>query len=105
MNWARVKAETEHDLAKLGLAGCIAWRPAMILPDAAPERLTLVQQLGSLLARPLGFLPHVSIGNTGIGEAMLQATLEGRRKGIVENLEMRRLAERYRRDRHQTPAS
>lgn len=96
MNWARVKAETEQDLSGLGLEGCVHWRPAMILPEAPPERLAWAQQLGSVLARPLRFLPDLSVANTAIGEAMLQATVEGRREGVIENREIRALAERYR---------
>ncbi len=96
MSWARVKAETERDLARLGLARCLSWRPAMILPEEAPDRLTWVQMLGGALARPLAFLPDFSVGNVAIGEAMIQATFEGRKDGVVENREIRELAARHR---------
>ena len=57
MNWARVKAETEHALSGLGLGGCVHWRPAMILPEAEPESLAWGQRLGAALARPFASLP------------------------------------------------
>ena len=96
MNWARVKAETERDLTALGLAGCLSWRPAMILPAVEPERLGFVQRVGGLLGRPLRSFPAAAVDNTAIGEAMLEATLAGRREGIIENREIRELATRYR---------
>ena len=96
MNWARVKAETERDLGRLGLGGCVYWRPAMILPEAPPDRLTRAQQLGGQLVRPLRFLPGLSVANTEIGEAMLQVSLENRREGVMENAKIRALAARYR---------
>ncbi len=99
MNWARVKAETERDLAGVGLGGCVCWRPAMILPEAPPESLAWFQQLGSALARPLRFAPDFSVDNTAIGEATIQATLEGRRDGVIENREIRALAQQYRSSR------
>ena len=95
MSWARVKAETERDLGRLGLGGCVHYRPAMILPEVPPERLAWVQQLGSSLARPLRFLPDLAIDNTAIGEAMLQATLERCSEGVLENRDIRALADRY----------
>lgn len=96
MNWARVKAETERDLSALGLRGCVHWRPAMILPDVEPDRYAPMQRLAATLARPFQFLPRLAIANTAIGEAMLEATFEDRRDGVIENREMRALADRYR---------
>ena len=102
MNWARVKAETERDLSELELAGCIHWHPATILADVAPERLLWNQKLSIAIARPLSFLRRVAVGNTAIGEAMLQTTLDGRREGVIENREIRDLSDRYRRQRERT---
>jgi len=99
MHWARVKAETERDLACLGLGGCISWRPAMILPEAPPDRMAWALKIASTLARPLGGLHDFSVANTAIGDAMLQATLEGRREGVIANREIRSLADLVRRDR------
>ena len=96
MHWARVKAETERDLSALGLGGCVHWRPAMIVPEAPPDRLSWAQQLGAAAVRPLAFLPDLSIANTALGAAMLEATLAGRREGVIENREIRALAARHR---------
>jgi uncharacterized protein YbjT (DUF2867 family) len=95
MRWARVKAETERALQGLGLGGAVAWRPAMVLAAAEPDRLTAVQRLGGALAAPFRGLHGLSVDNTAIGEAMLQATLEGRRDGVLENRAIRALADRY----------
>jgi uncharacterized protein YbjT (DUF2867 family) len=95
MRWARVKAETERDLHRLGLGGAVAYRPAMILPAAEPDRLTAVQRLGGALAAPFRSLTSLSVDNTAIGEAMLQATFEGRRDGVLDNRAIRALADRY----------
>jgi uncharacterized protein YbjT (DUF2867 family) len=96
MNWARVKAETERDLSRLGLGGCVHWRPAMILAKAKPDRLSPLQQFGGFVTRPLRVLPNLAVDNTAIGEAMLQATLESRLDGVIQNREIRALADRYR---------
>ncbi len=94
MNWARVKAETERDLSGIGLGGCVAWRPAMILADPMLDPVPRMQRAVGSLARGLRFLPGLSVDNTEIGRAMLQATLEGRLEGVIENREIRSLAER-----------
>ncbi|MEN8158711.1 MAG: epimerase [Myxococcota bacterium] len=96
MDWARVKAETERDLERLGLGGCLAWRPGMILPEAPPDRIAWHQRIGHAVAGALRFLPDLSVANTAIGEAMLQATLDGPPDGVIGNREIRRLAGRYR---------
>ena len=96
MNWARVKAKTEDDLSALGLGGCFHYRPAMILPAAQPDRLTLVQRIGRAVAQPFASLPNVAVDNTAIGEAMIHSTRERRREGTLENRDTREAASRYR---------
>jgi uncharacterized protein YbjT (DUF2867 family) len=96
MRWARVKAETERDLGSLGLAGQLSWRPAMVFAAAPPDRRTRMQEIGGVLTRLLRPLPSLAVDNTAIGAAMLQATLERRREGVIENREIRELAARYR---------
>ena len=96
MHWARTKAETESDLAACGLGGCVTYRPAMILPDVEPDRFAWFQRLGASLGRPFASHPRLAITNTAIGEAMIQATLDGIRSGTLDNAEIRALADCYR---------
>jgi uncharacterized protein YbjT (DUF2867 family) len=96
MMWARVKAETERDLSRLGLAGCVHWRPAMILAEVPVAGLRRIQRMALTVVRPLRFLERFTVGNKCLGEAMLQTTLDGRRAGTIEHAEIRSLAESYR---------
>lgn len=96
MNWARVKAETEQALGELGLGGCVCWRPAGILHEVKPDRMTAYHRMGVAVGALLRGFRSLTVGNRAIGEAMLQSTLDGRREGIIENREIRDLADRYR---------
>jgi len=89
--WARVKAQTEHDLIELVEADC--WRPAFIdaKPSAGlPKIYALIQPLGRLF-KPF---PSLYIQGHDIGRAMLQATVENLRRRIIENAEIRQIAAR-----------
>jgi hypothetical protein len=91
MFWARVKAQTEHDLIELVDADC--WRPAFIdaKPSASlPKIYGLIQPLGRLF-KPF---PSLYVHGHDIGRAMLQATVEKLRRRIIENAEIRQIAAR-----------
>jgi hypothetical protein len=91
--WARVKAQTEHDLIELVEADC--WRPAFIdaKPSAGlPKIYALIQPLGHLF-KPF---PSLYVHGHDIGRAMLQATVERLRCRIIENAEIRQIAARAR---------
>ncbi|MDE2988740.1 MAG: hypothetical protein OXT70_11930 [Chloroflexota bacterium] len=96
MNWARVKAETEQALRELGLDGCVCWRPAGVLHEVKPDRMTTYHRMGAAIGALLSGFRSLTVGNRAIGEAMLQATLDERREGVIENREIRDLANRYR---------
>jgi uncharacterized protein YbjT (DUF2867 family) len=90
--WARVKAETERDLLAEGPAvNC--WRPAAIDgPPSASEPLLFT------LARPVvrvvfGPFRGLYVKAEDIGVAMLAATASGMRGRILENAEIRDLAD------------
>ena len=90
--WARVKGETE--LALMERVGAVCWRPAFVdaPPGAsAPPYLRLLQPVGRLF-RPVRSL---YVEGTDIGRAMLQATLDGTRRRVFENAEIRDLATRF----------
>jgi len=88
--WARVKAETERELMKAVDAVC--WRPAAIdgaPSDNAPRAYKVLRPLFRFL-KPFRSL---YISGEDLGRAMLQATVEGIRGRIIENAEIRNIAE------------
>ncbi|WP_110169740.1 hypothetical protein [Luteitalea pratensis] len=91
--WARVKAETERDL----LAGtrALCWRPAAIggHPSASEPMAYRVMRPALWLLRPFRGL---YVSGDDLGRAMLQAHADGLSGRIVENREIRDLADRYR---------
>jgi uncharacterized protein YbjT (DUF2867 family) len=90
--WARVKAQTESDL--IDLADAICWRPAFIDGENSTNAPRLYQAVRPL-ARLLSPFKSMYVKGEDIGRAMLQATVEDRACGIVENTEIRSLANRY----------
>jgi uncharacterized protein YbjT (DUF2867 family) len=91
--WARVKAETERDLMTAVKAVC--WRPAAI--DGVPSaREPVVFKVARPILRVV-FGPFRSLYVTGedIGRAMLEAASQGMRNRIIENTEIRDLADRW----------
>jgi nucleoside-diphosphate-sugar epimerase len=94
MFWARVKAQTEHDLVELVEADC--WRPAFIdakPSPSLPKIYGLIQPVGRLLLKPF---PKLYIHGNDLGRAMVQATIEKLRRRIIENAEIREIAARAR---------
>ncbi len=91
MMWARVKAEAERDLITAVDATC--WRPGFIDGDtssSSPRAYQWVRPVFRLL-RP--FRNHYVAGED-IGRAMIWATRSGVRGRILENAELREMAER-----------
>ncbi len=89
--WARVKAETERDLLAEGYpVNC--WRPAAIdgVASASEPLLFRLARPGMRLLKPFRSL-YVRAEDIGI--AMLAATAEGMRGRILENAEIRVLAD------------
>ena len=97
MHWARTKARAERELASCGLGGCMSWRPAFIIPNARPAGFGAAQALAASVMRPMAALPDLGVSNTSIGKAMIQASLEDLRTGVLENRMIRRIRSRYRR--------
>ncbi len=91
--WARVKAETERDL--LATANAVCWRPAAIdgLPSASEP---IVYRLARPVFRLLRPMRGLYISGEDIGLAMIQGAVERIRGRIIENREMRDLADRAR---------
>lgn len=90
--WARVKAEAERDL--IALVGATCYRPAAIDGVRSESSATWY---GALLPLAKLFAPFRSMYISGddLARAMLQATKENLRGVVLENREIRELADRY----------
>ena len=88
--WARVKAETERDLAQVTSTVC--WRPGFIDGGTAATGPRLYRALRPAF-RLLRGIRSLYVTGEDIGRAMLRATEEGIRAGIVENAQIRDMAE------------
>ncbi|HKO56014.1 MAG TPA: NAD(P)H-binding protein [Thermoanaerobaculia bacterium] len=91
MMWSRVKAATESEL--MALVGAICWRPAAIdgVPSDSEPRIIKFLRPFYRLFKPFHGL---YISGNDLGRAMIQATAEGMRNRVLENAEMRTVAER-----------
>ena len=88
--WARVKAETERDLP--GVIATVCWRPGFIDGGAAATGPRLYRALRPAF-RLLRGARSLYVTGEDIGWAMLQATVDGRREGVIENRQIRALAD------------
>jgi hypothetical protein len=91
--WAQVKAETERDL--LAITNAVCWRPAAIDGMLSANEPWLYRAVRPLF-RLLSPLRSTYVSGGDIGRAMLQAHVEGIRGRIIENREIRDLADRGR---------
>ena len=89
--WARVKAEAERDLIAAFDATC--WRPGMIDGDVPSSQSPIVEAMRPLLRAIFKPFRSMYVENVDIGRAMLQATREGVRRRIIENGDIRDLAD------------
>ena len=89
--WARVKAEAERDLIAQFAATC--WRPAMIDGDQVANQPALTNFLRPVLRAVFKPFRSMYILSDDIGRAMLHATKQDLRKRIIENAEIRDLAD------------
>ena len=91
MMWARVKGETEREL--IGGFDAVCWRPAVIDGERSESAPRLYQALRPLF-RLLKPFRSLYVGGEDLGRAMLQASSEGMRGCILENAQIRDIAER-----------
>jgi len=88
--WARVKAQTERDL--MSLVNAVCWRPAFIDGEPSNNSPRLYRALRPLF-RLLKPLSSLYVNGQDLGRAMLKATLENIRGRVIENAEIRDLAD------------
>jgi len=90
--WARVKAEAEGDL--IALVDAVCWRPAFIDGAESSSRPKLFQALRPMF-RLLKPFRNLYVEGLDLGRAMLQATVDNIRGRVIENAEIREIANRY----------
>jgi hypothetical protein len=90
--WSKVKGQTENELMEMVGADC--WRPAFIdaEPSASLPKMYAVLRPALRLLRPFR---SFYIAGEDLGRAMLEATKENLRRRVIENAEIRELAERF----------
>lgn len=90
--WSKTKGQTEKELMELVEADC--WRPALIdaEPSASLPKVYALLRPALRLLRPFRSL---YVAGEDLGRAMLQATRETMRRRVIENAEIRELAERF----------
>lgn len=89
--WARVKAEAERDLIAQFAATC--WRPAMIDGSQVAGQPALTNLLRPILRAIFKPFRSMYVVNDDIGRAMLQGTKQRLKQRIIENAELRDLAD------------
>ena len=87
--WARVKAETERDL--MALVNAVCWRPAFIDGESSNSNPRLYRALRPLF-RLLKPFRSLYVNGQELGRAMILATAENIRGRVMENAEIRDLA-------------
>jgi uncharacterized protein YbjT (DUF2867 family) len=91
--WARVKAEAERDLVEAYHAVC--WRPVAIGAKASkntPFAFKIVFPFFPLLQH----FRSLYVSGADLGNAMIQANIEGTRSRVIKSAEIRDFADRYR---------
>ena len=91
MLWARVKGETERELIER--FGAVCWRPGAIDGEASEHGPWLYGAIRPLF-RLLKPFRNLYVSGEDLGRAMLEGAAEGFRSRIVENAEIRAIAER-----------
>ncbi len=93
--WARIKGEAERDISGMGLGGAVHYRPGLIVGDGS----TKSRYMSERLLRPLEFLHRplkgLSLRTSEFGRAMIQATVDGLTDAVLENSDLRELAQNY----------
>ncbi|GAC1692384.1 MAG: epimerase [Terriglobales bacterium] len=88
--WSKVKGQTENELMELLGANC--WRPAFIdaEPSASLPKMYAVLRPALRMLKPFRSL---YVSGEDLGQAMLEATRQNFRRRVIENAEIRTLAE------------
>ncbi len=88
--WARVKGKTENDLMRLGFKSVYNFRPGAMLPVKGQKNWnTIYKWIGKAMKL---FVPKQVLRIDEVGKAMINATVTGYQKHILEIADIRILA-------------
>lgn len=94
--WARVKGKTENDLAKLPFKSVYAFRPGLIKPVDGQKNIKPILKLVTAPFPLWRFLFPKSVSTlTDIGLSMINVTLTGYPKKILENVDIAQCAKNH----------
>ncbi len=87
--WARVKGKTENDIINMGFKQAFAFRPGAIIPlrgilPSSKLYRVLVKNLTWLLKLMKKLAPKSIVNTTQIGLAMINVTMQGYHKAVVD---------------------
>lgn len=97
--WARVKGKTENDLLQLGFQQAFMFRPGMIIPvkGVSPSSKlyrVVINNLTWLLKLIKQLAPKSVVNSAQIGQAMINATLTGYSKSVIDPADILQLSEK-----------
>ncbi|MGB3586210.1 MAG: NAD-dependent epimerase/dehydratase family protein [Tunicatimonas sp.] len=97
--WARVKGKAENDLLQIGFRQAFMFRPGILLPLRGIKSRTKGYQFMYdyfmwLVKAIKNIVPNYVVSTTQIGLAMIQATVGGYKKDIIDPEDMIILAKR-----------
>jgi hypothetical protein len=93
--WARVKGRTENALARLPFKAAFAFRPGMMRPVKGQKNLKRFMRIGVRLYPVVKALaPFAVCELEEVGKAMINASLKGYEKPVLENSDISTLARR-----------
>ena len=92
--WARVKGRTENELLKMPFKAAYMFRPAFIYSDMKDLKFTnsfykYISWMYPILKR---FMPNYVVALSSIGKAMIDVTLHGYPKKVLEVEDIRKAA-------------
>lgn len=91
--WARVKGKTENDLAKLPFKAVFAFRPGLLKPVEGQKNIKPIFRIFTWPYPLWKFLFPTWVSTIeDVGLAMINATLYGHPKKIMENVDIAKLA-------------
>jgi hypothetical protein len=91
--WARVKGKTENDLRQIGFRQTFAFRPGIIIPIKGLTRtLKAYTYMGWLIPLFKLIMPNGICTLQAIGDAMINSSLQGYHKPVLEVKDIKQLA-------------
>ena len=93
--WARIKGRTENHLAKLPFNAAFAFRPGLMRPVDGQKNLKPLMKIAKPLYQIVKILaPKQALTLEQVGRAMINASLKGYKKPVLENQDIAELARR-----------